>query len=99
MPRRGPVRAALERALEASETHHADLALVELARVYARSIDRDPETLPRLGKEYLATLVELGLSSRRPWAVPKGTNNDVLDELRARRIKAVKTNEGAPDAG
>ena len=57
---------ALTRALARTKTTRrpGEAAAVALARVYARAIDADPDTLRQLGPQYLKVLTALGMTSR-----------------------------------
>src|SRR5262245_19731260 len=72
----------------ATAKHASDVAAVALARLYARTLDSDPRTLEKLGPQYLAVLVQLGMTPRARVETRRGDEVDrrsALDELRARR--------------
>jgi hypothetical protein len=89
---------ALTRAIRRLPRTPHDPGLVALARSYARTLDRDPDLLAKLGPQYLAVLIELGMTRGRartigaaaqidliPGPTPTGPAKGKLDELRARR--------------
>jgi hypothetical protein len=94
--------AAVNRAARAAPRTPADAAAVALARLYARTIDADPDQLAKLGPQLLAVLVQLGMTPKAHPATPAGQPapapagaKSVLDELRARRATRM-TRAGAP---
>lgn len=89
----GTLRGALEQALRAVGTAPEHAPTVALARRYAAVLDSDPESIARLGRAYLSTLMQLRLTpgTRSAVADPAaaggedGQRSDELDELRERR--------------
>ena len=76
--------------LEALTPDARDGAARELAGVYARQLDEDPELLADLGPKLLAALEALGLTPRARAAALKGGQSaarNPLDELRVRRAE------------
>ena len=64
-----------------------DRAVVELARRYARHIDRSPDDLAKIGPALLSCLEALGLTprARRNVTGANDAHRSPLDELRQRR--------------
>jgi hypothetical protein len=88
--RSGSVLSAIETALSSLPLTPADDAAKALARQYASAIDDDPDVLAKVGPQFLAVLVELGLTPKARAAVAGGQSaptNSKLDELRAQRAK------------
>lgn len=88
----------LVQAVAALDLTAADKAAVELAYIYARVIDQEPDEAKRLGPLLLTVLCELGMTPRSRAALVKGgshgDNTSALDELRQRRNK--RQNTAAP---
>jgi hypothetical protein len=79
---------AVGRALKATPLQPSDGAAAELARSFARVIDADDAMIPQVGRQFLETLAQLGMTPKAraalaPTEVP--TQQSGLDEIRARR--------------
>lgn len=86
------LQTALSRSLRAAELSSADQATSELARIYARRIDDEPDKLYLYGKLFLDTVTALGMTPKARAALIKDAPKAVdsgLDELRARREQRV----------
>ena len=86
--KRGRVELATARAIRATELTPSDGAAVELARLYARQLDKDTEKwLPQVGRQFLETLSALGMNAKARQGIVKAVKAeaDPLDELRKRR--------------
>jgi hypothetical protein len=85
----GPIRAALNLALQAESQSPPDAATVALAVRYADDIDAGAVALDKAGPQLLAVLAALRLTPAARMAVTKGVSqthaSTALDELRARR--------------
>lgn len=76
--------------LEALELDPRDGAARDLAALYAREIDGDPDQLDALGPKLLAVLESLGMTPRARTAATKGAPGvavNPLDQLQRRRAE------------
>lgn len=105
----GRMGAALERALTAVPMDAQDVAVAEIARLYAAQIDADPGRLADVGPKLLAVLVELRLTPKARAAVVKGGTSDddgdkpsaladYRDRARSRRAAAMDSSAPRADA-
>lgn len=87
MIRKGRVELALGRALRDARLEPRDGAAVELARAFARYVDKHPDDLNQVGRSFLETLAALGMTPKARAGVVQGAPPAAskLDELRARR--------------
>ena len=86
--RRGKVELATSRAIRATPLTPSDEAAMELARLYARQLDRDAEKwLPQVGRQFVETLAQLGMTPKARTGIVQVAKQeaDPLDELRKRR--------------
>jgi hypothetical protein len=90
------VLTALNRALNGVILDDRDIAIVELAKHYARSIDRNQDMDWHVGPRLLDALIELGMTPKArasvlhggPGGKDDGAGDSPLDELRNRRQRS-----------
>ena len=84
------VSLALARALKTLPLQPEDAAAVELARVYARELDKREDLVTVYGRGFRETLETLGMTPKARAAITKGDRpatpkSTPMDELRQRR--------------